>query len=231
MGHKIFISYKYADSEVNHISGEWYENNTVRNYVDELESYLKDSSEHIYKGESDGEDLSKLSEETIWSKLKDRIYDSSLTIVMISKGMKELFTLDEDQWIPWEISYSLKEVSRKNKNGDAIASKSNAMIAIVVPDKNNSYDYYTYSKKCNGCTSGCRILLTNKLFTIMKNNMFNVKTPNTDNCDDGSVVYHGDSSYITSVKWDDFISDVDTYINKAYELQEKIEDYNICKEV
>lgn len=231
MGHKIFISYKYADSDVNHISGEWYESNTVRNYVDELESYLKDSSEHIYKGESDGEDLSKLSEETIWSKLKDRIYDSSLTIVMISKGMKELYTLDKDQWIPWEISYSLKEISRKSKNGDAITSKSNAMIAIVVPDKNNSYDYYTYEKKCNGCTGGCRILLTNKLFTIMKNNMFNVKTPNTDDCNDGSTVYHGDSSYITSVKWSDFISDVDKYINKAYELQEKIEDYDICKEV
>jgi len=231
MGNKIFISYKYADSDVNHISGEWYESNTVRNYVDELETYLKDSSEHIYKGESDGEDLSKLSEETIWSKLKDRIYDSSLTIVMISKGMKELFKLDKEQWIPWEISYSLKEVSRKNKNGDAITSKTNAMLAIVVPDKNNSYDYYTYSKKCDGCTSGCRILLTNKLFTIMKNNMFNVKTPDTDDCDDGSTVYHGDSSYITSVKWDDFISDVDTYINKAYELQKNIENYNICKEV
>ena len=231
MGHKIFISYKYSDSDVNHISGEWYETNTVRTYVDDLESYLKDSSEHIYKGESDGEDLSKLSEETIWSKLKDRIYDSSLTIVMISKGMKEVFKVDKDQWIPWEISYSLKEISRKNKNGDAITSKTNAMLAIVVPDKDNSYDYYTYKKKCDGCVSGCRILLTDNLFTIMKKNMFNEKAPNKDSCDDGTTVYHGDSSYITSVKWDDFVSDVDKHINKAYELQEKIDNYYIFKDV
>lgn len=35
--------------------------------------------------------------------------------------------------------------------------------------------------------------------------MFNVKTLETDECNDGSKVYHGDSSYITSVKWDDFV--------------------------
>ena len=28
----------------------------------------------------------------------------------------------------WEISYSLKEVSRKNKNGDVVTSRSNAMV-------------------------------------------------------------------------------------------------------
>ncbi|MCH4183781.1 MAG: TIR domain-containing protein, partial [Prevotella sp.] len=101
MGHKIFVSYKYADNDVNHITGNDWETNTVRNYVDKLEEYLQDSSEHIYKGESDGEDLSKLSEDAIWDKLKDRIYDSSLTIVMISKNMKETWKSDKDQWIPW----------------------------------------------------------------------------------------------------------------------------------
>ncbi len=229
MGHKIFISYKYADSDVNHIVGEWYETNTVRNYVDKLEEYLKDSSEHIYKGESDGEDLSKLSEDTIWSKLKDRIYDSTLTIVMISKNMKELWREDKDQWIPWEISYSLKEISRKDSSGTLVTSKTNAMLAIVIPDKENSYSYYTYEKNC--CDSGCRVLLRDKLFNILKKNMFNIKNPNTNDCSDGSTVYYGDSSYIISVKWYDFINSVDTYIDKAYELQKNIDNYDIYKEV
>lgn len=229
MGHKIFISYKYADSDVNHITGDYWESNTVRNYVDKLEEYLKDSSEHIYKGESDGEDLSKLSEDTIWEKLKDRIYDSSLTIVMISKNMKESWVNDKDQWIPWEISYSLKEVSRKNSNGTPVTSKTNAMLAIIVPDKNNSYSYYTYKKTC--CSSGCRMLKTNTLFKNLRKNMFNIKKPNTSDCEDGSKVYYGESSYIISVKWDDFIESVDTYINKAYALQDKIDDYEIYKEV
>lgn len=229
MGHKIFISYKYADSDVNHITGDSWETNTVRDYVDKLEEYLQDSSEHIYKGESDGEDLSNLSEDTIWEKLKDRIYDSTLTIVMISKNMKELWKKDKDQWIPWEISYSLKEVSRKDSNGTAITSKTNAMLAIIIPDKSNSYSYYTYNKDC--CTSGCRVLNIYNLFEILKKNMFNIKEPNTSDCQDGSKVYHGESSYICSVTWDDFISNVDTYIDKAYALQEKIDDYNIYKEV
>lgn len=128
MGKKIFVSYKFADNQVENLS--IYENSTVRDYVTKFEEIL-DPSDNIYKGESDGEDLSNLSEATIWEKLKDRIYDSSVTIVFISPGMKESWKTERNQWIPWEISYSLKEVSRKNKNGDAITSRCNAMLAVV----------------------------------------------------------------------------------------------------
>lgn len=228
MGHKVFISYKYADSNVKNITGNIWPLDTVRNYVDKLEEYISDASDHIYKGEEDGEDLSNLSEETIWEKLKNKIYDSSLTIILISAGMKESKP-DKEQWIPWEVSYSLKEVSRKNKNGDSVTSKSNALLAVILPDSNGSYEYYTYNKTC--CDSGCRMLKTNHLFDIMKENMFNIKNPDTDNCDDGSVVYHGDSCYITSVKWENFIKDPEKYIDKAYEIQGNIDLYKIKKEV
>lgn len=162
MGHKIFVSYKYADSNVYNITGSRY-GSTVRDYVDEIEEILaEDESNHIYKGESDGEDLSQLSEDTIWKTLRDRIYDSSLTIVMISPNMKEFGKSQKQQWIPREISYCLKETSRVNKNGDPVTSKTNAMLAVVIPDKNNSYSYYTYNNTC--CSSGCRILRTEKLY-------------------------------------------------------------------
>ena len=138
MGRKVFISYKYADSRVYNLN--YRVNSTVRDYVTEFENMI-DETDHIYKGESDDEDLSDLSEETIWSKLKDRIYDSSITVVFISPGMKEIWNTDENQWIPWEVSYSLKETSRKNKNGDSITSKENAMVAVVLPDEYNSYSY------------------------------------------------------------------------------------------
>lgn len=129
-GKKDFCFVKYADSQVGNLT--IYENSTVRDYVTKFEEIL-DPSDNIYKGESEGEDLSILSEETIWKKLKDRIYDSSVTVVFISPGMKESWKAEKDQWIPWEISYSLKEVSRKNKNGDAVTSRSNAMVAVVLP--------------------------------------------------------------------------------------------------
>ena len=62
MGHKIFVSYKYADSDVKQLTNHWY-HDTVRTYVDKLEEYISEVSEHIYKGETDGEDLSNLSDD------------------------------------------------------------------------------------------------------------------------------------------------------------------------
>ncbi|MDE7440122.1 MAG: TIR domain-containing protein [Clostridia bacterium] len=228
MGHKVFISYKYADTNVKKINPDSRNEDTVRNYVDKLEEYLKDSSDHIYKGESDGEDLSEMSEEAIWSTLKDRIYDSTLTIVMISPNMKES-SKDRDQWIPWEISYSLKEVSRKNSSGNLVTSSSNAIIAVVVPDKFGSYSYYTYNNNC--CSSPCRTLKTNTLFNILKENMFNIKNPDSRVCNENSKIYHGESSYIISVTWEDFIADPESYIDRAFNIQNSIEKYNVVKEL
>ena len=228
MGHKIFVSYKYADSDVKQLTNSWY-HDTVRTYVDKLEEYISEVSEHIYKGETDGEDLSGLSDDTIWEKLKDRIYDSTLTIVMISKGMRQTYLSDREQWIPWEISYSLKEVSRKNISGNMVTSSSNALLAIILPDTYGSYEYFTFRKTC--CSNPCRSYKTNFLFEIMRENMFNIKRPNKKDCDDGSTVYYGDSSYMTTVKWEDFIKDPESYINKAYDIQSKIEQYDVCKEL
>ena len=228
MGHKIFVSYKYADSDVKQLTNSWY-HDTVRTYVDKLEEYISEVSEHIYKGETDGEDLSGLSDDTIWEKLKDRIYDSTLTIVMISKGMRQTYLPDREQWIPWEISYSLKEVSRKNISGNMVTSSSNALLAIILPDTYGSYEYFTFRKTC--CSNPCRSYKTNFLFEIMRKNMFNIKRPNKKDCNDGSTVYYGDSSYMTAVKWEDFIKNPESYIDKAYDIQSKIEQYDVCKEL
>ena len=65
----------------------------------------------------------------------------------------------------------------------------------------------------------------------MRKNMFNIKRPNKKNCEDGSTVYYGDSSYMTTVKWEDFIKAPETYIDKAYDIQSKIERYEVYKEI
>ena len=222
MGHKIFVSYKFADDQVKNLNGQY--NSTVRDYVDKLEDYF-DSSTHIYKGESSGEDLSELSEETIWSKLRERIFDSTMTIVFISPGMKVSWKAEKDQWIPWEVSFSLRTTTRKNKNGDKYTSNPNAMLAVVLPDTNGSYDYFLEKKSC--CSEGCLMHYTKNTFGIIRQNMFNLKSADTRVCDSGSTIWRGEFSYIRCVKWCDFIANTEVYIDIAYERQKNICDYDI----
>lgn len=223
MGHKIFVSYKYADDQVANLSGQ--NNSTVRDYVDALESYF-DSSNHIFKGESDGEDLSQLAQDTIWNKLRDRIFDSTMTIVFISPGMIVYGKAEKHQWIPQEVSFSLRTTKRKNQNGDSYTSNPNAMLAVVLPDANGSYAYFLENKSC--CTEGCLMHHTNNTFGIIKQNMFNRKSADKRVCDSGSTIWHGESSYIHSVKWSDFINNTELYIDASYKRQKNIESFDIC---
>lgn len=227
MGKKIFVSYKYADDQVENLS--MYVNSTVRDYVNKFEKKV-DSSDDIYKGESDDEDLSHLTDDTIWEKLKDRIYDSSVTIVFLSPGMKISWKLDRDQWIPWEVSYSLKETSRKTKSGKEVTSHSNAMLAVVLPDTSGSYSWYLESRSC--CNSKCTTHHTNKLFEIIKKNKFNkIKNGSKRTCGNNETIWTGTCSYIEAVKWSNFIVDYQTYVDKAVDRQEHIDEYEIRKEV
>ena len=82
MGRKIFISYKYKDTDVRPMYHIWYFQNRktrVRDYVDKLQELI--GEENINKGEKDGEDMSVLEDATIQAVLGDKIYDSSITLV------------------------------------------------------------------------------------------------------------------------------------------------------
>src|ERR1700744_5225433 len=108
MGRKIFITYKYGDTNVRALPNIFY--TKARDYVTALQAKI-DKEDHINKGELDGESLDHFEDEAIASSLRNKIYDSSITIVLISPTMKTTEP-ERDQWIPWEISYSLKEHSR-----------------------------------------------------------------------------------------------------------------------
>ncbi|MCP9767910.1 hypothetical protein EGI22_08295 [Lacihabitans sp. LS3-19] len=234
MGKNIFVSYKYKDTLVNDLNKKKivYEGGQfrtvsrqtlVRDYVDELQKII-DNEDHINLGEKDGESLKDFSDGYIESSLKNKIFRSSITIVMISKGMKVSYLPEKDQWIPWEIAYSLREVTREDRT-----SRMNAILGIVLPDENNSYEwYFTLDSVCN-CTNH----KTGQLFEILKGNMFNLKNPVKTYC--GTMeIHNGEFSYIKTVKWDDFKNYSNSpsfYLNAAIEIRKYHEHYNIKKNV
>ena len=135
MGRKVFVSYKYKDYDVKTMPDAT-QPTWPCDYVDYMKNKVL-SDDDIYKGEDSDQDLSTWSEDDIWEHLKDKIYDSTITIVLISPNMKEPGRWQRSQWIPWEISYSVRETTRNDRT-----SHRNAILAVILPDKAGSFDYY-----------------------------------------------------------------------------------------
>ena len=232
MGYKIFVSYKYKDKSVYPLSSSRsgfpfpYGNpTTVRDYVDKLEAYF-DHTNNIYKGESDDEDLSNYSDDAIWEKLKDRIFDSSVTIVMVSPNMRETHRSERSQWIPWEISYSLRETTRGDRT-----SHSNAVLAVILPDYLHQYNYFTDPhsyQRLDGQDNN-----EDPVFPIIRKNMKNNRRDysSTSLFKGFYSISTSESSYIPSVKWEDFIQQPMAYVECAIKRKENIFGYNICTDV
>ncbi|MDR0926382.1 MAG: TIR domain-containing protein [Ignavibacteria bacterium] len=262
MGRKVFISYKYADEDVslqylacyaliklcdaNEIKKEidkgeyeFYENIklfieemekqnqkiTVRDYVDLIQEVI--GEEHINKGEKDDEDLSDKSDDQIWELLKEKMYDSSITLVIISPNMKELNKRERNQWIPWEISYSLRRTTRGDKTSDT-----NAILAVVLPDSNDNYDYFITQSTCQYCNDTITSSKTQSLFGILHKNMFNKSNPIKCKKDRRCNCYCDENnSYISVVKFEDFIENYNDYFDIAISIKDNIQKYNVTKEV
>ena len=237
MINKVFVSYKYYDTSV-------YQDSTLdkvidasrglyagtvgyitpRSYLNELSNVL--DGYVIEKWEQDGEDLSDFSNNTIASKLRDKIYDSSITIVLISPNMKDKNKKENQQWIPWEISYSLCEYGRNNR-----ISRSNALVAIVLPDVNNSYNYCIEEKLA--CDSTLLKFNDGFCFEIIAKNFFNKKDSVHKHCNICNNIHYmeDDVHYTVHVKWCDFKFNPKKYLNLAIARRENIDLYNITKTV
>ena len=204
MGRKVFVSYKYGDTSVEDLNiyedtfwGKQKVQTKVRHYVNELSNILS-NEDHIYKGEDDGQSLADFSDEYIASSLRDKIYDSSITIVIVSKGMKNTMQDEKNQWIPWEISYSLRTKNRKG-----IYSNPNAILIVVLPDH---YGNYSYADNHNFG------------FEIIRLNKNNIKP---------LLNYGLPSDYIVSCTWRQFLSQFDTWIDRALINRRNVDRYNL----
>ena len=106
MVHKTFISYKWSEAQ------------KLRDDI--ITALGKDAT--YYKGEtSESPDLTDTSTENIKKILRDMMYDTSVTIVIISPNMKK------SKWIDWEIEYCLKSITRKDRT-----SHTNGIVGIIM---------------------------------------------------------------------------------------------------
>ncbi len=229
MGRKVFVSYKYADEKVEKLQDAYYEEvngrlewnyrpTRVRDFVDKLQDKI--GKDNINMGEKDGESLDDFSNEQIETLLKQRIRHCSITIVIISKGMKQEGKSERDQWIPWEVSYSLRVVPSGGNT-----KQMNAVLGVVLPDENATYNwYYTENPNCNSVTHH-----KGQLFKILRENMFNILVKEIRNCNGSEIHKNDEPSLIKTVKWTDFMNanDYEYYINKAVDIKDNEGAYDV----
>jgi hypothetical protein len=202
MAHKTFISYKYSEAQ------------QIR---DDIISALGNDATY-YKGEtSDSPDLTDTSTENIKNKLKDMMYDTSVTIVIISPNMKK------SKWIDWEIEYCLKNITRKDRT-----SQTNGVVGVIMK-VNGRYDWFK-TQKMN--SDGCRAWYydASKLYDIINNNRFN-QNPKQYYCEVCKTVDALTGSYIAFVEEDEFLRNPQYYIDNAYDKSENnASGYDITKQ-
>ena len=191
MAHKTFISYKYSEA---------------RNLRNSIIDALGDDAIY-YQGETSiSPDLSDTSTENIKRNLTDMMYDTSVTIVIISPNMKN------SNWIDWEIEYSLKNITRKGRT-----SHTNGVVGVIMKF-NGGYSWLkTTSTNGDGCTSSSYD--ESKVYSIINNNRFN-QNPKEYSCDTCKTVNALTGSYIAYVEEETFLSDPQKYIDNAYDKSE-----------
>ena len=191
MSHKTFISYKYSEA---------------RNLRNSIIDALGDDAIY-YQGEtSSSPDLSDTSTENIKKNLTDMMYDTSVTIVIISPNMKN------SNWIDWEIEYSLKNITRQGRT-----SHTNGVVGVIMKF-NGGYSWLkTTSTNGDGCTSSSYD--ESKVYSIINNNRFN-QNPKKYSCDTCKTVNALTGSYIAYVEEETFLSDPHKYIDNAYDKSE-----------
>lgn len=202
MARKTFISYKYSEA---------------RGFRDRIIEALGDDAQ-FYKGETaDSPDRTDQATETIKEALKDMIWETSVTIVIATPNMTE------SKWIDWEISYSLKEITREDKTSHA-----NGVVIVAAPDTAGSYEWILKSNKgTDGCTY--TTIQQSNLYDIINNNMFNEKEPKYS-CEVCKTVNRLSGHYMSIIPLYEFLGNPDKFIENAYEKAQNISEYKIVKE-
>ena len=201
MARRTFISYKYSEAQ------------DLRDTI--LDALGEDGS--YYQGEtSDSPDLTDTTTENIKQKLADMMYNTSVTIVVISPHIKS------SKWIDWEIEYCLKEISREDRT-----SKTNGIVGVIQKVDGGYGWFKTNVIKADGCSSSQ--YEENLVYDIINKNRFNQK-PKKYACATCKTVDALTGSYISYVEEATFLADPEKYIENAFSKSEDADDYELTKQ-
>lgn len=187
MAHKTFISYKFSEAV---------------GLRDRIIEAMGDDAVY-YKGENGfSPNKSDDSGDVIWNYLKDMIWGTTVTIVILSPNMRQ------STWIPDEIAYSLKKVKRGETT-----SQRNGIVAVI-QKVGGSYDWLmNHNTNCHGTAT---VSYKNELLpNIIAANHFNSKPPKK-HCNECNTYNSELGSYISYVQEDTFLADVNGYVDKAF---------------
>ncbi len=215
----VFVSYKFRDGSVFQTGVRGYCGHTiVRDYVDRAARIIDSVSGYRYYGEYGWEDNSRLRWEEIEEILKEKMFHSSITIIFISPDMFE--GVEEiEQWVAWEISYSLK-----NKTRGGVRSNSNAILAVVLPDRNGDYGYAMYRSY-----GGRTYLKRRAFFRIVWDNIFNRRGWHYRRDRYGNLEYRDGCGYVAVARWEDFVRDSGYHLGVALGNRGRWEEFDIRK--
>lgn len=200
MARETFIAYKYSEAQ------------DLRDEI--IEKLGTDAS--YYQGETaDSPDLTGETIDKIKNGLKDMIFGTSVTIVIISPNLKK------SEWVDWEIEYSLKEYKRQTTT-----SRTNGVIGVIMK-YNDGYDWLiNESVNTDGCTT--RYIDNSKLYDIVKDNRYNLNTDDKYSCPNCQSFDQLNGSYIALVEEESFLRNPSHYIENAYD-KSKTNNYTLSK--
>lgn len=169
-----------------------------------------------YQGETaDSPDLTDESTEKIKENLKDMMYDTSVTIVIISPNIKK------SKWIDWELEYCLKLITRQDRT-----SQTNGIVAVI-QKVNGSYSWFKGSdQQIDGCSSFS--YHDHLVYDIINKNRFN-QNPKKYTCNTCKTINALNGSYISYIEQETFLADPQKYIEIAYKKSEDVMGYILTK--